>query len=89
MGMREGEKEQADEDWESSHGLGFSSSEPIAKLKRQRKIALLNPTRVRASSPTLSRVGRRQRVGQATQWGSKSSIFHCRGVLQLPLLMNG
>ncbi len=28
--------------------------EPIAKLKRQRKIALSNPIRVRASSPTLS-----------------------------------
>ncbi len=54
----------------------------------KRKIALLSPT---ASSPPRlpSWVGHRQRVGQARpvlwQWGSKSSIFHCRGVLQLTL----
>ncbi len=52
------------------------------------KIALLNP--IASAPPRLpSRVGRRQRVGQARpvlrQWGPKSSIFRCRGVLQLPL----
>ncbi len=54
-----------------------------------RKIALSNP--IASAPPRLpSRVGRRQRVGQARpvlrQWGSKSSIFRCRGVWQLPRL---